>query len=77
MSSYDDTFYKSKFALYDYDASSDNVKDLFNKYRMFRGNVNEQNKRLEYAGLHMTERIKYHSYVILLIILLLILIKLI
>lgn len=46
MSSYDDTFDKSQFALYDYDATNNNVKDLFNKYRMFKRNVNEQNKKL-------------------------------
>lgn len=28
MSSYDDTFDKSQFALYDYDATNNNVKDL-------------------------------------------------
>ena len=40
MSSYDDTFDKSQFALYDYDDTNDNAKDLFNKYRMFKRNVN-------------------------------------
>ncbi len=46
MSSYDDTFDKSQFALYDYDATNDKVKDLFNKYRMFKRNVDGQNKKL-------------------------------
>ena len=63
MSSYDYTLDKSEFALYDYDASNNNVKDLFNKYRMFKKNVDEQNKKLGYSGLHMTERINNPSYV--------------
>lgn len=44
MSSYDYTLDKFEFTLYDYDASNDNVEDLFNKYRMFKRNVDEQNK---------------------------------
>ena len=63
MSSYDDTFDKSQFALYDYDATNDNVKDLFNKYRMFKRNVDEQNKKLGYSGYQFTEKIDNPSYI--------------
>lgn len=63
MSSYDDTFDKSQFALYDYDATNNNVKDLFNKYRMFKKNVSEQNKKLGYSGYQFTEKIDNPSYV--------------
>ena len=63
MSSYDDTFDKSQFALYDYDATNNNVKDLFNKYRMFKRNVNEQNKKLGYSGYQFTEKVDNPSYI--------------
>lgn len=63
MSSYDDTFDKSQFALYDYDATNDNVKDLFNKYRMFKRNVDEQNKKMGYSGYQFGERIDNPSYI--------------
>lgn len=63
MSSYDDTFDKSQFALYDYDATNDNVKDLFNKYRMFKRNVDEQNKKLGYSGYQFAEKFDNPSYI--------------
>lgn len=64
MSSYDDTFDKSQFALYNYDATNNNVKDLFNKYRMFKKNVSEQNKKLGYSGYQFTEKIDNPSYIV-------------
>lgn len=64
MSSYDDTFDKSQFALYDYDAANNNVKDLFNKYRMFKRNVDEQNKKLGYLGYQFTEKVDNPSYIV-------------
>ena len=46
MSKYDNTFDEKQIALYNYDATYKNVDDLFYKYRMFKGKVQEFYKKL-------------------------------
>lgn len=62
MSCYDDSFDEEQFALYNYDATYQNVKSLFNMYRMFKNKVSEEYGKLDNASWILEEKVEKPSY---------------
>ena len=62
MSCYDDSFDEKQFALYNYDATYQNVNGLFNKHRMLKNSVSEEYRKLGNTSRQMTEKVNNPGY---------------
>lgn len=62
LSCYDDSFDEEQFALYNYDATYQNVRSLFNKYRMFKNKVSEEYGKLGNTSRQLEEKVDNPSH---------------
>ena len=62
MSCYDESFDEEQFKLYNYDATYQNVRSLFNKYRMYKNKVFEEFEKIGATYRQFEEKVDNPSY---------------